>query len=212
MARNLNPQCKQCRREGVKLFLKGDRCNSSKCALIKRNYVPGMHGQKIGKGGSRLTGYGLQLREKQKCKKTYGILEAQLRKYFKEAKRKPGNTGDFLFTLIETRLDNAVYESGFGINRNLARQMVNHGHILVNGKKVTIPSYKVRIKDKISVNQKSLKKALFAEMEERLKKKVFPDWIAMDFKNSEATIIDLPKLEKIKPNFDIKAIVEFYSK
>ncbi len=212
MARNLNPQCKQCRREGVKLFLKGDRCNSSKCSLNKRNFVPGMHGPKIGRGGSRLTGYGAQLREKQKAKKIYGVLESQFHRYFSEAKKKKGNTGEILVSFLETRLDNVVCQAGFAVNRNIARQLVGHGHVLVNGKKATIPSMKLKIKDVVSIKPASLKKPVFAELESKIKQRIIPEWLSLDIKRLEATVVDSPKLEQVKPVFDVKAIVEFYSK
>ena len=148
MARDLNAKCKQCRREGVKLFIKGERCNSSKCAMVKRNYIPGIHGIKLGRGG-RLTGYGIQLREKQKAKRMYRILEKQFRNYFDKAIHKTGETGDNLFNLLETRLDNVIYKAGFGNSRDAARQLISHYHFLVNGKKVNIPSFQVKVKDKI---------------------------------------------------------------
>lgn len=211
MARNLTNKCKQCRREGVKLFLKGERCNSSKCAIAKRNFVPGLHGPKMGKG-SRLSGYGLQLREKQKAKRTYKILERQFRNYFKKAIDKVGDTGAILFKFLELRLDNAVYRSGFTTNRDQARQLVNHGHVLVNGKKVDIPSYQLKVKDKITLKPKLLEKESFKNVAERLGKLELPHWLSMDAKNLEATIIELPELQKNHPNFDLKLIIEFYSR
>jgi small subunit ribosomal protein S4 len=213
MARNIDPKCKQCRREGVKLFLKGERCLSSKCALTKRNYIPGVHGVKLGRGG-RLTGYGTQLREKQKAKKTYRVLEAQFKKYFDEAKKKKGNTAELLFQLLERRLDNVVFQAGFSAGRNLARQLVRHGHFLVNGKKVNIPSFSVKIKDKVAVKPNSLKLKYFQDLAEKIKgkEKELPDWLALDAKSGEITIVGLPDWQKTEPNFDLKQVIEFYSR
>ncbi|MFH0780241.1 MAG: 30S ribosomal protein S4 [Parcubacteria group bacterium] len=214
MARDLNPKCKQCRREGVKLFLKGDRCFGSKCAIVKRNFIPGMHGEKQGRGGSgRMTGYGMQLREKQKAKRTYRILERQFRNYFKKAVRRKGDTRSILFSLLEKRLDNAVYRAGFAANRDQARQLVNHGHFTVNGKKVTIPSFQVDIKDKIGIRPSSLAKMeSFKTLGERLKGKEIPEWLAVEPKELTAVVVGEPSLEKNRPNFDLKQITEFYSR
>jgi len=211
MGRSLDSKCKQCRREGTKLFLKGDRCNSSKCALTKRNYVPGLHGPKLGRGG-RLSGYGLQLREKQNAKRTYRILESQFRNYFDKVIKRPGDTGENLFKLLEMRLDNVVYRAGFAGSRDAARQAVNHGHIRVNGREVSIPSYQVKIKDKVSIKDTSTKKGLFTDLSEKLKTKEFADWLLVDPKTCVATVVDAPNLVKNKPGFDLKMIVEYYSR
>ncbi|MEK7159534.1 MAG: 30S ribosomal protein S4 [Patescibacteria group bacterium] len=211
MARNLTNKCKQCRREGIKLFLKGERCNSSKCAIVRRNFIPGLHGPKMSKG-SRLSGYGLQLREKQKAKRTYKILEKQFRNYFKKAIDKVGDTGTIMFKFLELRLDNAVYRAGFTTNRDQARQLVTHGHILINGKKVNIPSYQVKVKDKIALKPKTLAKEAFQTIGERLTKMEFPHWLSMDVKTLEAQVIELPDLQRNRPNFDLKLIIEFYSR
>jgi len=211
MGRSLESKCKQCRREGVKLFLKGERCNTSKCALTKRNYVPGTHGPKLGRGG-RMSGYGLQLREKQNAKRTYRLLESQFEGYFNKAIKHVGDTGETLFKLLEMRLDNVVFRTGFAESRDAARQMVGHGHIRVNGKKVDVPSYQVKVKDKISIKESSLKKELFKDISEKLKNKEFVDWMNVDVKELVATIIDNPNLEKNKPGFDLKMIVEYYSR
>lgn len=213
MARDLNPKCKQCRREGIKLFLKGDRCFGSKCAIVKRNYIPGMHGIKLGRAGTgRLSGYGQQLREKQKAKRTYHILEKQFQNYFKKAVRKRGDTGAFLFSFLEKRLDNAVYRAGLAVNRIQARQFVNHGHISVNGRRVSIPSYQVKIKDKIAIMPASLKFEHFKSLPEKLKNKEITEWLDMELKNLTATVVDEPSLEKQRPNFDLKQVTEFYSR
>ncbi|KKR04435.1 MAG: 30S ribosomal protein S4 [Parcubacteria group bacterium GW2011_GWC2_39_14] len=211
MGRPLDTKCKQCRREGVKLFLKGDRCGTSKCALTKRNYVPGMHGPKLGRGG-RLSGYGLQLREKQNAKRTYRMLERQFRGYFDKVVKRPGDTGENLFKLLEMRLDNVVYRAGFATSRDGARQMVNHGHIRVNGKKVSIPSYQVKIKDKITIKDLSKGKELFNGLSEKLQTKEFVDWLIVEPKECVATVVDMPTLAKNKPGFDLKMIVEYYSR
>ena len=212
MARNLSAKCKQCRREGTKLFLKGERCFSSKCAMVKRNYLPGLHGPKNAGRPPRLTSYGTQLREKQKAKRTYRLLEDQFHGYFEKAIRKAGDTGENLFSLLEMRLDNAIYRAGFTTSRDAARQLINHGHFLVNGKKVDIPSYQVKIKDKITIKKKSLESPVLAGLAERLKDKEISNWLAIDLKTLEITVIDEPKLEKDAVNFDLKLIIEFYSR
>lgn len=197
----------------MKLFLKGERCFSSKCALTKRNYIPGVHGVKLGRGG-RMTGYGTQLREKQKAKRTYRILEAQFKKYFDEAKKKKGNTAELLFQLLERRLDNVVFQAGFATGRNLARQLVRHGHFLVNGKKVNIPSFSVKTKDKITVKPTKLKSKYFQELAEKMKgkEKEMPEWLAFDSKQGEVTVVGMPEWQKTEPNFDLKQVIEFYSR
>jgi len=215
MARDINPQCKRCRRMGAKLFLKGDRCNTSKCAMVKRNYIPGMHGQKAGKG-SRMTGYGLQLREKQKAKATYGILERQMRRYYDTAIRTKGDTSAILFKILESRFDNVVFRAGFAVNRKLARQLVNHKHFLVNGKRVNIPSYSIQMNDKISIDKNSAQKAPFKDLSEKLKAPLgrgeTTDWLNVD--PHELTIVKIgePNIQKTAPNYDIKQIIEFYSR
>lgn len=211
MGRNLSAKCKQCRREGAKLFLKGERCNSSKCAMVKRNYIPGVHGVKLGRG-SRLTGYGTQLREKQKAKRTYRILEKQFQGYYQKAIVKKGNTADYLFGLLEMRLDNVVFRAGFCDSRDLARQIIRHGHVLVNGKKVNIPSYQLKIKDKLTIKPTSLKKTQFLELGEKIKNKQVPDWLNVEAKELSATVIDIPSLAKNEPSFDLKQVIEFYSR
>jgi len=211
MGRELQAKCKQCRREGTKLFLKGEKCSTSKCPLLKRNYVPGTHGPKLGRG-SRLTSYGLQLREKQKAKRTYRILEQQFRGYFEKSISKKGNTAELMFTLLEMRLDNVVYRSGFATSRDKARQLVNHGLITVNGKKVTIPSYQVSVKEKIAIKDNKKKKPVFEGLSEKMQAIEINDWLAVDAKNMTATVIDKPTFEKSKPSFELKPIIEFYSR
>jgi len=211
MGRPLDSKCKQCRREGTKLFLKGERCDTSKCAMVKRNYIPGVHGPKLGRG-KRMTGYGIQLREKQKAKRTYRILEKQFKNYFDKAINKTGDTGGNLFTLLEMRFDNVVYRSGLAISRDSARQLIGHGHFLINGKKVNIPSYQLNVNDKISIREKSLKMNLFSELSEKLAKKEVIDWLVLDAKDLTVVVLDLAGLEKNEPGFDLKLITEYYSR
>jgi len=208
MARNLNPKCKQCRREGVKLFLKGERCYSPKCPMVKRKYPPGMHGSRLRK---RISPYGLQLREKQKMKRIYRILERQFRNYFEKAQRKKGDTGINLLILLETRLDNVIYRANFAESRDAARQMVNHGHFKVNNRKVDIPSYQVKPKDVISLKEKSRLKTKIQGII-KAKEEECPDWLSIDEKNLKIKINDLPKEEDLPKNIDTKLIVEYYSR
>jgi len=203
-----NTKCSQCRRAGQKLFLRGEKCQGPKCPLLKRKYAPGQHGP-TQRGGSK-TAYGKQLREKQSAKQLYGLREKQFVRYVEEATRKTGNTGDLLLSALESRLDNAVYRTGLAPSRAGARQVVNHGHITVNGKKVDIPSYKVRIGEEISLTESSKKKPLFAEIIERLSKVEAPAWLNIEPKNIKAKILNTPSLEN--PPFSVKAIIEFYSR
>jgi small subunit ribosomal protein S4 len=212
MGRELQPKCKQCRRVRQKLFLRGERCFSSKCAMVKRNFPPGLHGPKQAQG-ERLSGYGKQLREKQKCKKTYGILERQLHLYYEKAlASKKVNNEVALYRLLELRLDNVVYRAGFAKSRNSARQLVNHGHFCVNSKRVDIPSYQVDLKDKISINLNSQKSPAFANLSESLKNKESVYWLLADDKELSIKLTDLPDPFKIVPEFSLKDIIEFYSR
>jgi small subunit ribosomal protein S4 len=207
----LNTQCKRCRRAGEKLFLKGEKCNGAKCPMIKRNFAPGMHGptQRVGK----LTNYGKQLKEKQKTKRMYGLIETQFENYFDKAKKKAGNTSEWLFRLLESRLDNTVYRLGLTTSRRAARQAVSHGHIVVNGKKVDIPSYQVKVGDLISLADAAAKKKGFAEVKSRLKKaEGLPAWVSLDLEKLEGKITSQPKIGDIAVNVDWRTIVEFYSK
>lgn len=203
MGRYLGPKHKLCRREGVKL------CTSLKCPIARRNYPPGIHGPK---GHPRMTEYGKQLREKQKAKRIYGLLERQFRNYFKKAFAKTGDTGELFVQFLETRLDNTVFRSGFAVTRQQARQIVSHGHILVNGKKVNIPSYQVKQGDVISVREKSKKAPLFKDFEKRTQPDHIPEWLSCDAKTMSCKVISKPTLEQTQPLFDVKAIVEFYSR
>lgn len=209
MAKEKKSKCARCRREGEKLFLKGDRCNTAKCALIRRSYPPGMHGPK---GKVRLTGYGTQLREKQKARRIYSILEKQFKNYFIKASKKKGDTSDFLLQLLEMQLDNVIYRLGIARSRQQARQIVSHGLILVNNKKVNIPSYQVKAGQTISIKPSMLEKPLFQNLPQNLKKHETPNWLALDINKIEGKVLGSPKKEEVKTQFDPKLIVEFYSR
>lgn len=210
MARDLNPKCKKCRRAGEKLFLKGDRCSSPKCAMIKKAYAPGVHGKKMGRG---LSEYGRQLAMKQRIKRIYGVLEKQFRKHFEDIKNKEGVTGNLLMARLEMRLDNVVYRMGLASSRNAARQLVNHGLIKVNNRKLTIPSAEIKIGDVVKVNETKKEKKYFKDIEVTLKnRKDIPAWIALDVKNFEGKILSLPDLESIGVNVDPQLVVEYYSR
>lgn len=209
MSKNLDPKCKQCRRAGEKLFLKGERCDTAKCAIVKRNFPPGMHGVK---GKTRQSEYGLQLQEKQKVKREYGLREKQFKLTFEKGKAQAGKAGENLFKLLETRFDNTIYRLGFASSRTQARQLVNHGHFLINNKKVNIPSYQVRIGEIITIKAGSKKSKLFAGLDEKLKKTQAPGWLNLDVKELTAKVLHKPNIEDIKTNFNTQMIVEFYSK
>jgi small subunit ribosomal protein S4 len=208
MARYTGASCKQCRREGQKLFLKGERCYSNKCSVDKRPYAPGMHRQQR----KKLSEYGVQLREKQKAKRFYGVLESQFRKYYEMAIRKKGVTGEILLQLLESRLDNVTHRMGFGTSRDESRQLVTHGHFLVNGKRVNIPSYLVKAGDVIEVSERSKKSPRFKEILEITGSKVVPKWLEVDQENMKGTVISLPDREDIDLPIEEHLIVEFYSK
>ena len=208
MARYTEAVCRQCRREGQKLFLKGDRCYTDKCALSTRAYPPGQHGQ----GRSKNSEYGQQLREKQKAKRYYGVLESQFRSYFDMAERRPGQTGENLLSILESRLDNVVYRLGFAMSRAEARQMVSHGHFTVNGRKVNIPSYQV--KPGMTIGLKDTSKSL-----EKLKANIeanefrpVPKWLEYDKNTNEAKVIAMPARDDIDMPIEEHLIVELYSK
>ncbi len=209
MAKEKKSKCARCRREGEKLFLKGDRCDTAKCAFTRRSYPPGVHGPK---GKVRLTGYGTQLREKQKARRIYNILEKQFKNYFIKASKKKGDTSDFLLQLLEMQLDNVVYRLGFARSRQQARQVVGHGLIFVNNKKVNIPSFQVKAGQTISVKPSMLEKPLFQNLPQILKKHETPNWLAMDIGKLEGKVLGTPKKEEVKTQFDPKLIVEFYSR
>lgn len=207
MARYTGPSCRQCRREGQKLFLKGDRCYSPKCALEKRAYAPGQHGQ-----GRRVkvTEYGLQLREKQKAKRFYGLMEAQFRNYFDKAVKRKGLTGENLLIMLETRMDNVVFRMGLASSRKEARQLVTHNHFTVNGKKVNIPSYQVSAGDVIKVKEKSASSPKFKEVKEM--SITTPSWISVDTGKLEGKVLAMPLREEIDTPVEEHLIVELYSK
>ncbi len=208
MARYTGPACKLCRREGTKLFLKGDRCLSDKCALSRRNTAPGQHGAQ----NKKMKEYGMQLREKQKAKRIYGVPEKQFRTYFEKAERIEGQTGENLLTLLECRLDNAVYKMGMAENRHDARQLVLHGHFTLNGKKVTIPSIIVKPGDVIAVKESSRSSAKIKGLIEALESKTAPKWIELDKINVTAKVIAKPARDDVEFPFEEHLIVELYSK
>jgi len=203
--------CKLCRREGKKLFLKGDRCNTSKCAIVKRNYLPGQHGHKQGPT-RKMSVYGRQLREKQTARRLYNIKENQFSLYFKKATRKKGNSEEHFFTMLESRFDNVIFRLGLATSRNQARQMIGHGHFLINGKKVNIPSYQLKVNDAIDVKKKSLETPLFKNAAERLKTQESPEWLYFDLKTMSAKVLAAPDFKKSVTDFDMKQIVEYYSR
>lgn len=203
-------QCAQCRRAQKKLFLKGDRCLTPKCTLVKRNYPPGAHGAKTTK--TRATEYGLQLKEKQEAKRTYGLREKQFHNYFKKALRKKGETGEILLQLLETRLDNIIFRSGFAISRASARQLVNHGHFLVNGGKVNIPSFQVKTGQIITIKESSRRLSIFEQLIKTLENFKAPSWLSVDPKELKSQLLKIPTKEEINTPLDLKLIVEFYSR
>ncbi|MCT4594519.1 MAG: 30S ribosomal protein S4 [Anaeromicrobium sp.] len=206
MARYTGPSCRLCRREGQKLYLKGERCYSDKCAVSKRAYAPGQHGQRR----TKLSNYGLQLREKQKVKRYYGLLEGQFRKYFDQAEKMEGITGENFLKVLETRLDNVVFRMGFASSRKEARQLVRHGHFLVNGKKVDIPSYLISVGDVIGVKEKSLSSAKFKALAEAAR--TVPAWVEANFEKLEGKIVALPNRSDVDLPIEEHLIVELYSK
>ena len=209
MARYTDSVCRQCRREGIKLFLKGDRCYSAKCAITKRHTPPGQHGQSRAKKPSE---YGLQLREKQKFRRAYGVLESQFRKYYDMAANMRGVTGDNMLSLLERRLDNVAFRLGFGNSRAMARQLVTHGHILVDGKKVDIPSYLVKPGQVISVRSKSRDMQHLKELREQGSKNTIPKWLELDAENLSGKVMALPQRDDIDLTLEEHLIVEFYSR
>ena len=208
MARYTGSVCRLCRREGTKLFLKGDRCYGPKCALANRQTIPGEHGQARQRKPSE---YGLQLREKQKAKRAYGVMETQFHRYFETAERQKGITGENLLILLERRLDNVIYRMGFGASRPQARQIVRHGHVLVNGKKVKIPSYLVDANDVITIREKSAEQEHFKALREGTNR-VIPKWLTVDNENLKATVTALPAREDVDLTLQEHLIVELYSR
>ncbi len=208
MARYTESQCRLCRREAMKLYLKGDRCYSDKCAIERRNYPPGQHGQNRGK----LSDYGLQLREKQKIKRMYGLVEKQFKSYFKEADRQKGVTGTNFLVLLERRLDNTVYRFGFANSRSQARQLVRHNHFLVNGKKVNIPSFLLRPGDSVSVVEGSRTLGIINESVAAMPRRGLPAWLELDTAKFEGLFKGYPNREEMNLPVQEQLVVEFYSK
>ena len=208
MARYTGSVCRLCRREGIKLFLKGSRCETAKCAIDRRAYLPGQHGQ----GRKKFSEYGVQLREKQKVKRFYGVLEKQFRINFAAADRKKGVTGENLLQSLELRLDNVVYRMGLGESRNAARQLIRHNHFLVNGKRVNIPSYSVKKGDTIAPNPRKLGKAPIKKALENMKDKTLPHWISFDLESKQGLVQSLPTREDVTIPVEEQLIVELYSR
>ncbi len=208
MARYTGPRCRLCRREGSKLFLKGDRCFTEKCAFERRSYAPGHHGQ----GRIKVSDYGIRLREKQRVRRIYGVNESQFRRYFEMADRQKGVTGTNLLVLLEKRLDNVVYRLGFAESRAQARQLVKHGHFLVNGRKVDIPSFQVKVGDEITVREKSKDIIPIVQALEAVARRGVPDWLELDADNKKGTVKSVPERSHITMPIQEQFIVEFYSK
>lgn len=211
MARHRDAVCRLCRREGMKLYLKGLRCFTEKCAIEKRNFFPGQHGQS--RRPKKLAGYGLQLREKQKVKRTYGLLERQFRTYVEKSERAQGPTGENLIVMLERRLDNAVCRAGFASSRAQARQIVLHGHVLVNNKKVNIPSYLVKVGEEIALKDKMHQNAMVLDARNVAQNQNTVPWLEIDRENCKARVVAMPKRENVQtPPITEQLIVELYSK
>ncbi|MCL4401707.1 MAG: 30S ribosomal protein S4 [Acidobacteria bacterium] len=210
MARYVGPVCRLCRREGMKLFLKGERCHSDKCAIERRNFVPGQHGKDR---KAKLVGYGLQLREKQKARRIYGVLETQFRNGFEKAALQKGITGENLLGNLERRLDNVIYRMGFGTSRAQARQVVRHGHIQVNGRKVNIPSFMVKVGDEVAVRETSKNNPTILGARDATAHAPAPSWMDVDREGLKARITGLPKRDElVQIPMNEQLIVELYSK
>jgi small subunit ribosomal protein S4 len=208
VARNLGPVCRLCRREGLKLFLKGERCYSDKCAIERRNYPPGAHGQ----ARTRFSEFAIRLREKQKVKRIYRLLEKQFAHYFEVAERMPGITGESLLVLLERRLDNVIYRLGFASSLSQARQLVRHGHFEINGKKVTIPSYLVAVGEMVSITEKSRIKKVIVEALEMSQRRGVPPWIALERDQFRGSLRSYPARTDLTMPISEKLIVEHYSR
>ncbi len=209
MARYIGPVCRLCRREGTKLFLKGDRCHSEKCAIERRNVPPGQHGKAR---RPRMQGYGLQLREKQKVRRIYGVLENQFRRYFEKAALRKGITGELLLQYLEQRLDNVVFRAGLASSRSQARQLVRHSHFQLNGRKANIPSISVEPGDVIEVRQGSRKAKIILTNQETVMHQTVPTWLEMDQENLKIRVLSTPQRQEIAQPIDEQLIVELYSK
>ena len=208
MARYTGAVCRLCRREGVKLYLKGDRCYSDKCAMANKAYAPGQHGQ----SRKKVSEYGIQLREKQKARRYYGVLESQFEKYYEMAAKAKGITGETLLSILESRLDNVIYRLGFGLSRPEARQLVRHGHFTVNGRRVNIPSYLVKEGDVIAVKETSRDKVKIKDVLESTDGKVIPKWLDLDRNTMQARVVTLAQRDDIDLPLEEHLIVEYYSK
>lgn len=209
MARNLDPKCRQCRREGEKLFLKGEKCFTDKCAIERRAYAPGQHGQR---SGQRLSGYGVQLREKQKIRRLYGVLERQFRKVYAEADRRRGQTGENLLQLLEGRLDSVAYRMGFGASRAEARQVVRHNGVLVNGRRVNIPSYVVRPGDVLELTERARNHLRVKAALEAAGSRGFPEWLDVDTKAGKGVFKAYPVRSELPATINEGLVVELYSR
>jgi small subunit ribosomal protein S4 len=209
MARYTGAVCRLCRREGTKLFLKGTKCTSDRCPLEKRNFAPGQHGKDR---KAKIVGYGLQLHEKQKAKRMYFTLEGQFREYYEKANRATGVTGELLIQQLERRLDNVAFRLGFAISRRQARQVVRHGHVTVNGKKVNIPSYQVNVGDEIAIREDAKKLLIVEQGSQYAAQNPMPTWIEMNFESLTGRILSLPKRKDVNLPINEQLIVELYSK
>ena len=209
MARYTGPVCRLCRREGTKLFLKGTKCMSDRCPLEKRNFAPGQHGQSR---KAKVVGYGLQLREKQKAKRIYFTLETQFRAYYEKANRSTGVTGDLLIQQLERRLDNVAFRLGFAISRRQARQIVRHGHVEVNGRKVNIPSFQVSVGDTVAIRESGRKLVVVEAARDYAASNPMPSWLQPDFANLSGKVLSLPRRDEVSLPVNEQLIVELYSK
>ena len=212
MARYKDAVCKLCRREGEKLFLKGERCVSPKCAFERRPYPPGLHGKQSQFRRRKESDYALQLRAKQKARRVYGVMERQFRRYFHQAQTQKGLTGENLLSILETRMDNVVYRLGLASSRAQARQLITHGHFDVNGRKTNIPSFLVQPGDEIVVRERSRKNGYFKEAAQDMDTSRVPEWLDMDAKSLTARVVSIPAREHIDSTLDEQLIVEYYSR
>jgi len=212
MARYTGPVCKLCRREGEKLFLKGSRCLSPKCAIEKRNYPAGAHGKDTTFKRGRSSDYAVQLREKQKVRRIYGVLERQFRRYFRDAQRRPGLTGENLLSLLECRLDNVVYRLGYAESRTQARQLVAHGHFNVNGRRTDVPSMLVRPGDRLEVREGSSKRPYFKVVRDVMGERLSPDWLSRDTAHLTGEMVRVPERRDVEMTINEQLIVEYYSR
>ena len=208
MARYTDAVCRLCRRAGVKLFLKGERCHTPRCAVDKRRKPPGSQTLRR----RRTSDWGVQLREKQKARQIYGVMEKQFRKYFEEAQRRPGMTGLHLLQLLEERLDNVAYRLNFADSRSQARQLVRHGHIMVNGRKVDIPSYRVKVDDVVNWKESSRETGIYAQMSEDIPRRPLPNWLSLDSENMAGRVVSAPEPDEIDTGIDVRLVVEHYSR